>query len=334
MKQSRRSFLRILSAATVGCGVLAGTFSAQAQDKKLTVGVSVPTLNNAFFVGMDRGARTRAGELGYTVVAPNANGDMATQINQMEDLITKKVDVLIICPINAKAVVPSVKKANAANIPVIALDRGSDGGTLTSFIETDNVEMGNKAADFIADQLKARYGEPKGNIVNLQGLRGTTAAESREKGFTERLKKYPKIKVVAAQAGDFDQEKSLNLTMNILQANSKIDALFGANDDNTVGALKAIEAAKRFHPVGDKEHIIIIGIDGTGQALQAIRDGKIDATISQNPVKMASKAVDFAKEVAAGNKVEARVYYPNLLLTKANIDSPETKEYGLWGDAK
>lgn len=333
MQFLRLSFTKI---PTIVAGVCLATasFSLHAEDKKLTLGVSVPTLNNAFFVGMDRGAKTRATELGYNVVAPNANGDMATQINQMEDLITKKVDVLIICPINAKAVVPAVKKANAAKIPVIALDRGSDGGELASFIETDNVEMGNKAADFIAEKLKARYGSAKGNIVNLQGLRGTTAAESREKGFTEGLKKYPDIKVVAAQAGDFDQEKSLNLTMNILQANAQIDALFGANDDNTVGALKAIESAKRFFPLDDKKHIIIIGIDGTGQALEAIRNGKIDATISQNPVKMASKAVDFATEVSKGGKVEARVYYPNMLITKENIDSAEVKEYGLWGAAK
>jgi len=124
------------------------------------------------------------------------------------------------------------------------------------------------------------------------------------------------------------------LMTNILQANPQIDAVFGANDDNTVGALKAIEAAKRSTPVGDAKHIIIIGIDGTGQALQAIRDGKIDATISQNPVKMASKAVDFSTLASQGQKVEPRVYYPNLLITKTNIESKEVKEYGLWGDIK
>ena len=339
MPTTRRFALRTLLATAVTAlafpAVNPSFLHAQdATGKKLTVGVSVPTLSNPFFVGMDRGARQRAGELGYNIVAPNAQGDMATQINQMEDLITKKVDVLIICPINAKAVVPAVKKANAANIPVIALDRGSDGGELASFIETDNVELGRKGADFIAAKLKERYGSAKGNVVNLQGLRGTTAAESREQGFMEGLKKYPDIKLVSSQAADFDQEKALNLTMNILQANAKIDAIFCANDDNAVGALKALESTKRFKPMGDPGHVVIIGIDGTAQALQAIRDGKIDATISQNPVKMASKAVDFATDVKAGKTIEKRVYYPNLLINKENIDAPETKTYGLWGDSK
>ncbi len=339
MRTTRRFALRTLLATAVTAlafpAVHPSLLHAQeAAGKKLTIGVSVPTLSNPFFVGMDRGARSRAGELGYNIVAPNAQGDMATQINQMEDLITKKVDVLIICPINAKAVVPAVKKANAANIPVIALDRGSDGGELASFIETDNVELGRKGADFIAGKLKERYGSAKGNVVNLQGLRGTTAAESREQGFMEGLKKYPDIKLVSSQAADFDQEKALNLTMNILQANAKIDAIFCANDDNAVGALKALESTKRFRPMGDPGHVVIIGIDGTAQALQAIRDEKIDATISQNPVKMASRAVDFATDVKAGKTIEKRVYYPNLLITKANIDAPETKTYGLWGDSK
>ena len=154
-----------------------------AQDKKLRIGLTVPTLVNPFFVGMDRGVREECQKLGYELIAPNANNDMATQANQMEDLITKKVDLIIICPINAEAIVPVVKKANAAKIPVVALDRGSAGGEMASFIETNNVEMGQKGADFIAEQLKKKYGSAKGNVVNLQGLRGTTAAESREKGI-------------------------------------------------------------------------------------------------------------------------------------------------------
>ena len=130
-----------------------------AEGKKLTVGLTVPTLVNPFFVGMDRGVRDRCADLGFNVIAPNANNDMATQINQMEDLITKKVDVIIICPINADAIVPAVKKANAAKIPVLALDRGSTAGDLAVFIESNNVEMGQKGADWIADHLKERYGE-------------------------------------------------------------------------------------------------------------------------------------------------------------------------------
>ncbi|HEY0792864.1 MAG TPA: sugar ABC transporter substrate-binding protein [Chthoniobacterales bacterium] len=337
---SRRAFLPVAALGLAALATITGPnlpsvrAAEESGGKKLRVGLTVPTLVNPFFVGMAHGVQDRCTALGYELIAPNANNDMSTQINQMEDLITKRVDVIIICPINAKAVVPSVKKANAAKIPVIALDRGSDGGELASFIETNNVEMGQKGADWIAEKLKARYGSAKGNVVNLQGLRGTTAAESREKGFMDGLKQYPEIKLVASQAANFDQERALNLMTDILQANAKVDAVFCANDDNAVGALRAIDAAHRFKPVGDNGRILVLGIDGTGQALQAIRDGKLDATISQNPVKMAATAVDFARDLSAGKSIEKRVYYPNLLLTRENLDSAEAKAYGLWGEAK
>jgi ribose transport system substrate-binding protein len=152
--------------------------------------------------------------------------------------------------------------------------------------------------------------------------------------LTEQLKKYPDIKLVASQAANFDQEKALNLMTDILQANAKIDAVFCANDDNAVGAIKAIDGMHRFKPMSDAGHIVVIGIDGTARALQAIRDGKLDATISQNPVKMAATAVDFAKQISEGKTVDAHVNYPNMLLDKTTIDSDEAKAYGLWGDAK
>jgi len=149
----RLAILRRLFVASMAIPILSLCLvhPAVAQDKKLRIGLTVPTLVNPFFVGMDRGVREECQKLGYELIAPNANNDMATQANQMEDLITKKVDLIIICPINAEAIVPVVKKANAAKIPVVALDRGSAGGEMASFIETNNVEMGQKGADFLAD---------------------------------------------------------------------------------------------------------------------------------------------------------------------------------------
>ena len=136
---------------------------------------------------------------------------------------------------------------------------------------------------------------------------------------------------MAKQEGGFDQEKSLNVMSNILQANSKIDAVFGANDDNTVGALRAIDSANRFQPPTSKSHILIIGLDGTAQALQAIRDGKQDATISQNPIKMAERSMGYIKDlVVDGKKVPAHDFWPSQLITKDNIDSAEVKTYGIW----
>ena len=297
---------------------------------KPKIGFSVSTLNNAFFVGLKLGVEKGAKDEGFDLVQTNANGDAQQQVNDANNLLSQGITALVLNPIDSKAIIPAVQKANSMGIPVFTLDRGSDGGKVTSFVASDNVALGATGAKWIADKLKERYGSPKGNVVDLIGLVGTTAATDREKGFSDEMAKYPDIKVVARQEGAFDQEKSLNAMTNILQKFPQIDAVFGANDDNTVGAEKAIDNAGRYKPLGDKEHIMVIGADGTAQALSAIRAGKQDATISQNPIEMAAKALSFIADNNAKKPVPANYAWPTLLIDKSNIDSDETKKYGLW----
>ena len=297
----------------------------------LTVGYAGPTLNNAFFVGLQKGVRDGAKKYGFELKETNANGDAGTQFNQTQDLITQDVDALILVPIDSQGIVPAVKAANNADIPVYTLDRGADGGELASVVETNNIQAGQKGANYIVDLLKDRYGKPQGNVVDLQGLVGTTAAADREKGFQGVMKKYPDIEIVANQPADFDQEKALNVTTNILQANKQIDAIFGANDDNTVGAIRAIDSADRYEPPSSDDHIYVVGIDGTAQALQAIRQGKQTATVSQNPIKMAETAMKFINEQENTGKTPPKTfYYPTIVIDKQNIDSQAVKDYGVW----
>jgi len=305
---------------------------ANASGGKTKVGFSVSTLNNAFFVGLKAGVEKGAKEQGFDLVQTNANGDAQQQVNDAINLLSQGVTALVLNPIDSKAIIPAVEKANSMNIPVFMLDRGSDGGKVTSFVASDNVALGQTAAKWIADQLTKRYGSAKGNVVDLIGLVGTTAATDREKGFSDEIAKYPDIKVVARQEGAFDQEKSLNAMTNILQKYPQIDAVFGANDDNTVGAEKAIDNAGRYKPLGDKQHILVIGADGTAQALSAIRAGKQDATISQNPIQMAAKSLQFVADYSAKKEVPANYAWPTLLIDKSNIDSDATKKYGLWSE--
>lgn len=309
-----------------------GGGSSSGGSQKYTIGVALSTLTNPFFIAMDKGIRSEAAKKNIDLIETNANNDASTQISQVEDLITKKVDLLILNPVNADGIVPVVQQANKANIPVITVDRGSSGGKLASFVETDNVALGKEAVDYIAQALIKRYGSAKGKIIDLQGLRGTSPAENREKGFRQELQKYPGIQVVAAQAADFDQEKAYNITTDLLQAHPDIDAIFSANDDTAIGATKSMQAAHRFYPIGNPKHIIVIGIDGSEQALQGIRDGSLDATISQNPLKEASTAIDEAVDYLNGKSVPAHVFYPSQLITADNINSPQVKAYGLWGD--
>lgn len=333
----RREIIRGVAGATAA-GLIPGL--ALAAGKPLKIGYNVATLANPFFQGMTKGVVDAAKQYpGVTLLNTNANGDANTQATMVVDLINQNVDALILNPINANAIVPAVQQAAKKGIPVFTLDRGAAcGDCQTNFLETDNVAMGREGAQFIAEQLKKRYGTLKGKVVNLVGLLGTTAGDARDKGFMDEFAKMqagnPDLKLVARQEAQFDQEKAFNLMSQIMAANLQIDAVFNGNDDNAVGALRAIRQASRNAPLADPKHIIIIGIDGTRQALTAIRKGDMDATLSQNPVTMASQAVKYVDAYFNGDKasIPPHQYWPHILLTKDSIDSAAAKSYGLWAD--
>ncbi len=300
--------------------VLMMAFGIFASAQDITIGYSISTLNNAFFVGMTKGVEQGGKNLGVKILTVNANGDSAKQAADVEDLITKKVAAIIINPRDAEAIAPSVQKALDAGIPVFALDRGVTGVEITGFLETDNVAMGKLAADLIAEALYNKYGKVEGNVIELGGLVGTTAARDREKGFHDGLKAYPGIKLVASQPADFNQEKAYNVTTNLMLANPNVDAIYGHNDDNTVGAARALKAMGKLVPAGKDGHIYIVGIDGIKQALDLIRAGSIDTTISQEPVMMGEKSVEFALAYLNGESFPAHFYTPFTAVKGFNVD--------------
>ncbi|WP_284947770.1 sugar ABC transporter substrate-binding protein [Acidisoma cladoniae] len=328
---------KLAAALSVSCLAFAIP-AAHAAD--YTIGLSVATLANPFFQGMTAGVKAGiAKHPNLHLINTSANGDANTQTNQVTDLINQHVAALILNPINANSIVPVVKEANKKGIPVFTLDRGAAcGGCQVNFLETDNEALGKEGADFIAAQLKQRYGSIKGNVVDLEGLLGTTAGDEREKGFATEFellqKTNPDLKLVSRQAADFDADKGFNITTQLLAAHNDIDAIFNGNDDNAVGAVRAIHQANRFVPIGNPKHIVVIGIDGTEQGLTLIRKGQMDATMSQNPLTMAEQSVAYVEAYLHGDKasIPAHQFWPHMLLTKANIDSPEAKAYGLWGD--
>ena len=315
------------------------TWFASARAQTRAIGYNVATLANPFFQGMTRGVQDGIkAHSDLKLINTSANGDATTQANQVLDLINQNVAALILNPISADAIVPVVRQANRKGIPVFTLDRGAAcGDCQVNFLETDNEALGREAADFIAAELKQRYGEVRGNIVDLEGLLGTTAGDGREKGFAEQFAKLqqanPGLKLIARQAADFDPAKAFNIMTQLLAANSQVDAVFNGNDDNAVGAIRAIKQANRFRPAGDAGHIIVIGIDGTAQALTAIRDGQMDATLSQNPLTMATQSVAYVNQYLRGDKnIPKHQFWPHILITKENIGSPEVQNYGLWSE--
>lgn len=274
------------------------------QKEGIKIGLAISTQSNPFFVTLKEGAQQAAAAGTAELITVDAQDDAAKQASSIEDLIQQKVDVIIINPTDSSAVVPAVESANAAGIPVITVDRTSDGGTVASHIASDNKAGGALAAQYIAEQLGG-----SGNVVELEGIPGSSAARERGAGFNEEIAKSSGIQIVAKQPADFDRAKGLTVMENILQGNKDIRAVFAHNDEMALGALKAIEAA------GLKD-IIVVGFDATDDAVKEVNAGTMSATVAQKPEQMGVLAVQTAIKLAKGESVEASIPVELELISK------------------
>jgi len=275
-------------------------------EKKFTLGLVLSTLNNPFFVTLRDGAQAEASKQGVTLIVMDSQNDSAKEASNIEDLISRKVDAILVNPTDADAVVPSVKKANDAKIPVFTIDRGANGGVIVSHIASDNVAGGKMAGEYLAKALNE-----KGKVVELEGIAGTSAARDRGKGFNEVMKNYPNIEIVARQTADFDRAKGLSVFENILTAQPEINGVFAHNDEMVLGAIQAAEAAGR-------TGIIFVGFDAIDDAIKAVKDGKLAATVQQQPSVMGELGVQIAVKHLKGETVESSIPVPLKLITKEN----------------
>jgi len=296
----------LMSISLIGCGTTDSKLETKEAPKpasKVTIGFSISTLNNPFFVTLKEGAEKAAKDAGADLLVVDARDNTAKQISDIEDLIQKKVSVILINPTDSAAVVSAVESANKANIPVITVDRASNGGKVVSHIASDNVKGGSMAAEYIMKTLNN-----KGNLVELQGIAGTSAARDRGQGFHNIVDGKDGVKVVASQPADFDRAKGLKVMENILQGNKDIQAVFAHNDEMALGALSAIEAS------GKK--IMVVGFDATDDAVKSVKEGKMAATVAQKPDLIGKTSLEIALKVAKGEKVEASIPVALELVTK------------------
>ena len=265
-------------------------FAASASAER--IGLVISTQNNPFFVTLKEGAEAKAKELGHDLIVLDSQDNPAKELGNVEDLLVKGVDVLLINPTDSDAVVSSVKAANRSKIPVVTLDRAANGGNVVSHVASDNVLGGEMAGNFIVEKLGG-----KGKVVELEGIPGTTAARDRGTGFNKAA--AGKLEVVAKQVADFDRTKGLNVMENILQAQPEIQAVFAHNDEMALGALKAIEASGR--------DIFVVGFDATDDAVAAVKEGKLAATVAQKPAEIGAIGVEVADKIVKKQAVEKNV---------------------------
>ncbi|MEW2269873.1 ABC transporter permease/substrate-binding protein [Streptomyces griseofuscus] len=295
----------VVTVAIVGAtSFLHNGSSASANPK---VGLSLSTLNNPFFVGVRSGAQAEAKKLGVDLTVTDAQNDASQQANQLQNFTSSSLDAIIVNPVDSDAASNSVKAADKAKIPVIAVDRGVNKAAVDALVASDNIAGGEQAARTIAEKLGG-----KGKIVILQGQAGTSAARERAQGFANGLKAYPGIKVVAQQPADFDRTKGLDVMSNLLQAHPDVQGVITANDEMALGAIKAL---------GSKAgtSVPVVGFDGTPDGLNAVKAGTLYASVAQQPTQLGRIAVDNALKASQGKKVEQTVKVPVKVVTKDNV---------------
>jgi ribose transport system substrate-binding protein len=275
------------------------------------IGLALSTLNNPFFVSLRDGAQKAADQAGVQLVVADGANDSARQADEIANFITQQLSVMLVNPTDSDAVIPSVQKANDAKIPVIALDRASNGGALASFIASNNVVAGRDAAQLLLEAV------PQGaKVAMLVGVPGASAARDRGQGFTDALAdKTMNSKgatLVTQQVANFDRGQALNVMQNILTANPDIAGVFCQNDEMALGAVQAIKAR------GLSDKVAIVGIDGSPDAITAIKAGEMYATVAQQPDIMGQLGVASAVEILNGATPPKQIDVPLKTVTKAN----------------
>ena len=272
------------------------SLSAATQAAEQSMALVVSTLNNPFFVTLKEGAEAKAKELGYQMVVLDSQNDPAKELANVEDLTVRKVSAILVNPTDSAAVGNAIMLANKAGIPVLTLDRGANVGEVKAHIASDNIAGGKMAGDFIASKLGKNI-----DVIQLEGIAGTSAARDRGEGFAQAVKANG-FKVLASQPADFDRTKGLNVMENLLAAHPDVKAVFAQNDEMALGALRATQAAGK--------NVLIVGFDGTDDGKAAVKSGKLGATVAQQPALIGAIGVETADKVLKGESVEKYIPVP------------------------
>jgi ribose transport system substrate-binding protein len=298
----------VLAAALAITGAAAGQ-QAFAQGKT-TVGLAVANLQADFFNQIKESVEKSGQEKGVGVVTVDAKGDAATQVSQIQDLLTRQVKALIYIPAGATAAGVPVKAAKDAGVPVVAVDRNPPDAPGDTFIATDSVGAAHTLGDYVC---KVTGG--KGKVAIIQGQLGTTPELDRDKGFSEALANCPGLQVVAKQASNmWMQDEGFSIAQDMLQRHPDITVFFGRADALALGAAQAVKVANVDHKVW------VVGFDGDRAGLEAVKNGVLDATMTQQTQRMGRLALQSGLDLIAGKSVPKEQLQPATLTTKGNVE--------------
>lgn len=311
----------MVTALFAGCGSKSTSSGSSAQSGQAEYAIVLKTLSNPFWVSMKEGIEKEAAAKGVKVdiFAVNSESDTQGQLQTLENLLSKNYKGIGVAPLSPVNLIQTVAQASKKGIYVINIDEKLDmdqlkaaGGSVIAFVTTDNKKVGAKAAQFIVDKI----GSQGGKVAIIEGQAGNASGDDRKNGASGVFKSNSSIKLVASQPADWDRAKALDVAANILQTNPDLKAFYCANDTMALGAEQAVINA------GKAGKVLVVGTDGDPEALQSIKDGKMNATVAQDPAQIGAKSLDLlinavqSKQAISADKEPDFVAIDSNLITK------------------
>jgi ABC-type sugar transport system substrate-binding protein len=301
--------LRLAAAAAI-VGVVAGG-AAQAANNPPKIGLVQIDLSNPFHLGEVEGAKEAARRYGFQLIVTSGEGDVTKQIQAVENLINSGVDAIAVNFIDAGAFGPTMKKAAAAHVPIICLHSKIDG--CTALLGFDERHTGKIVGEYAAQLLKAKFGEVKGEVANLQGLLGQGLNTDRSGGFTDVMAQYPGVKVDAQDPTDWDPTKAVAVTENWMTAYPNLNLIYGNSDSLTVPAAKVVARS------GKQGQIMLVSVDGTLDGLTAVKDDVLKSTVMLAPQYSGFWKAYLPYEIATHKSDQKELLIQGVLIDKTNV---------------
>lgn len=245
--------------------------------QEIKMGMILSSSENPFFIEMREGAVERAKQSNINLEIVYSEDSPVKELREIKRFIEKEVDLVIINPANSHAASRGILLLNEARIPVITVDREVVRGEIESHIGSNNIMGGTLAGNYLLENLGRGA-----RVIELQGDYNTTASANRSLGFNQvSMSNFSKV---FRKNGRFERERSYTLVKRVLSEESEIDGVFAHNDESALGALQAVEESGR--------DILVVGFDGTAEAEKAIKEGRLGATVKQNPYEMGYLGVE------------------------------------------
>jgi ribose transport system substrate-binding protein len=273
-----------------------------------TIAVFTKNQTNPFFEAVRAGARTAAAAMGATVIqyVPTKPDNIAEQTSQVEDVIVRHPDAIVFDPVDFKALAPAVDKINAAGIPLVNITDRLPAGKVVSFIGADDYNIAFAAAKSLFDAMGG-----KGNLIMIEGIKGSISSNTRGQGMKDALTHYPNIKLLASQPGNMQRMQALQVTENLLEAYPEVDGIMAANDSMATGIIEALASAGR--------KALVTGINGSMEAADAIKAGTMLSTGMADPFAQGCYGVIIALKTLRHEEVPPVVLLKPQVADKADL---------------